>query len=167
MSKQNPGCTHTITHNSSNGRLLVGRNTSHPIGSRQCKRTDRVIFIIILKMLHSARSLRSSRATAKEGDALSWAACATQAREAGSLTNIPVWTGLRLSLNFLSPVLTHSHVLAQIHQQKSLYYRASKYSSRSQYRAPHHFKHSNWTGWLQVTEHSWAFRKGLSDGVSQ
>lgn len=50
--------------------FLVGRNNFYHVGSRQCKRLDRVIFIITLKTLHNEQSWRDSRIKMREMDAL-------------------------------------------------------------------------------------------------
>lgn len=52
--------------------FLVGRNNFYQMSSRGCKRSDRIIFVLILKIIHTKNSLRDSWVkTEKEMNALS------------------------------------------------------------------------------------------------
>lgn len=120
---------------------LAGINFYH-VGSRQCKRLDRVISIISFKTLHNEQSWRDSRIKLREMDALSWARRETQTREVKGLMNIPKWTGLqtnkRLSLSFPSLIFTHTHILTHICQEQSLYYICMLQNSLKAQTAGHH-----------------------------
>ena len=75
-------------------------------------------------------------------------------RQVRSLTNIPVWTGLKTNRRFFlefpvfcSHIYQHSYTYIQIarHIQHML-----QNLKISQYRTPHNVKHTNWTGWLKI-----------------
>lgn len=153
-------------------KFLVGRNNFYHIGSRQCKRLDRVIFIITFKTLHNEQNWRDSRMKIREIDALSWARRETQIREVKGLRNIPEWTDLetnkRLSLSFPSLILTHSHILTHIYQEQSWYYICFKNSLKAQ-NTEHHIILNTPTRQddLRLPRRLiWAFKKGLSDWVN-
>lgn len=100
--------------------FLVGRNNFYQTSSRGCKRSNRVIFVLILKTIYSKNSLRDSWVKMKKRW-VPWAepCMKPQTREVRSVTNnIPVWAGLdkqeNLSLSFLLFVLTHFYTHIQI-----------------------------------------------------
>lgn len=148
-------------------KFLVGRNNFCHIGSRQCKRLDRAIFIITFKTLHNEQSWRDSRMKIREMDALSWARRETQIREVKGLTNIPECTGLQtnkwLFLSFPSLILTHSHILTHIHQEQSLYYICFKIVLKLRIILNTPTRQDD----LGLPRrHTWAFKKGLSGWVN-
>lgn len=133
--------------------FLVGRNNFYQISSRQCKRSDRIVSVIMLKTLHNKKSLRGSCKNKKDMNSLSWAMRETPDQR---------WE-VSPTYQYEFP-LSYSHTHIQIAMQ-ILYMLQNILKLHS---TEHHTvlnKPSRQDDFRFSRRHIWAFQKGLGDLV--